>query len=438
MMQQSQREPIFDLPDPREYEARLFPLRGHALYGDADRFEDCRFLMPAVLADFTQTHDFTNTATNLEICPSCFFNTSGTTSRSKRIPYTDNDLERQRIHEAIALKKLGMRRGDGVISLGAPLPSISGWAIVNGSETVGASVLNTSQLDYEDVFVRRQERRANIVIGTPVVVKEIGRAIREEYGALTDVFPNMRTGIIFGDVLPNRLRNDVRDIWGFKNIYSLYGTVEADVVATESTLAAGEMDLMFERLIFEIIVEAELEKERGIAGYQPVATDIRSVSDGTIGEIVISDLSRELLPLIRYRIGDVVQVHHGSGAHNRNRPTVSVLGRSKNTVRFAGIPIYEMQISRALDEALVDRAAEWRLVSGASEAAPCYQLMIEPATHAVVRDSDRTAIYDALRRQRSEINDVDLRRIIEIAWIERLEQAPAQGDAKARRFTVAE
>ena len=438
MSQQPKREEMSNLPDPREYGARVFPLRGHALYGNADRFEDCGFLMPAALADFTQEHDFTDTATSLEICPSCFFNTSGTTSRSKRIPYTDNDLNRQRIHEAIALKKLGMRRGDGVISLGAPLPSISGWAIVNGSETVGASVLNTSQLDYEDVFTRHQEQRANIVIGTPVVVKEIGLAIREEHGALANVFPNMRTGIIFGDVLPTRLRNDIRDVWGFRNIYSLYGTVEADVVATESTFAPGEMELMFERLIFEIIVEAELEKERHIAGYQPVATDIRSVPNGTIGEIVISDLSRELLPLIRYRIGDVVRVHRGSDAHNRDLPTISVLGRSKNTVRLAGIPIFEMQISRALDQALGNRAVEWRLESGAPDAAPRYRLTIEPADQAGMGESDRSAIYDALRRERPELSQINLGRLMEIAWTDRLEQAPVQGDAKARRIAVTE
>jgi phenylacetate-CoA ligase len=429
-------ETLTQLPSPMSYKENVFPLRDHPLYGNADRFEDCGYLLPATLADFTNQDGYAIQATHLEICPACFFNTSGTTSRSKRIPYSDDDLERQRKHEAIALRKLGLGKGDGVISLGAPLPSISGWAIVNGSETAGASVLNTSQLDYEVIFDRKSQTKATIVIGTPLVVREIGAAIQEEYGPLGDVFPNMKTGIIFGDVLPPRLRREIAELWGFKAIYSLYGTVEADVVATESPTHAGRMELMFERLIFEIIPEPELMQERADPSYVPLAVDIRTVADGTIGEIIISDLSRDVLPLIRYRIGDVVQVHRAADTETTNLPLVSVLGRSKNMVFMNDVPLYEMQINSALEEALDGQVSEWRLVQTEGMPKRAYQLTVEPMDIPNPTIAHTRAVLAAIRDLRPTLLGSDLGDVIEVAWTEKLEQGPVTGDAKAARIVL--
>lgn len=430
------QEGMFQQPSPMSFAERVFPLKDHPLYGNADRFEDCGYLLPATLADFTNRDGYATQATHLEICPACFFNTSGTTSRSKRIPYSDADLERQRNHEAIALRKFGLGKGDGVISLGAPLPSISGWAIVNGSETAGASVLNTSQLDYEVVFERKSQMKATTVIGTPLVVREIGLAIQEEYGSLKDLFPNMKMGIIFGDVLPPRLRREIADLWGFKAIYSLYGTVEADVVATESPSNPGRMELMFERLVFEIIPESELLREKVNHDYVPKAVDIREVDDGMIGEIVISDLSRDVLPLMRYRIGDVVQVHHSTLGSLHTLPLVSVLGRSKNMVFLNDVPLYEMQINSALEKALDGQVSEWRLIQKAAKPKRAYQLIIEPIGILNPAHDYTQAVLAAICDLHPALVTSDLGKVIEVEWTEKLEQGPVRGDTKAARIVL--
>lgn len=425
----------YDLPSPLTYTKAVFPLKEHPLYGDLNNFKESPYLMPAELADFTNEYDYSEKVTNLEICPACFFNTSGTTNRSKKIPYSDDDLDRQRIHEAVALTKLGVGKGDGVISLGAPLPSISGWAIVNGSETTGAKVLNTCQLDYDDVLLRNQQDQATVVIGTPIVVKEIGLAIREDHGDLRKVFPNMRTGIIFGDVLPDALRKEIKEIWGFKNVYSLYGTVEADVVATESIEKPGDMELMSERLIIEIIPENELAKEKTNKNYQPIAYSLDEINDGTVGEIVISDLSRSVLPLIRYRIGDIIEVHKPS--QSQKTTTVKVLGRSKNTVLVEKIPLYEMQINEAIESVLSGRVSEWRLIQDPDGAAR-YDLQVCLAPGQEINYADGEHILDALKSQRKELQSLKLASSIQVKWVDRIEQDEVKGDAKAKRIVLAE
>lgn len=422
------------LPDPRNLAHDLFPLREHPLYGSVEDFTSCQYLAPPTLAAFTNDCSYGQGVTGLEICPACFFNTSGTTSRSKKIPYSDADLERQRLHESIALRRLGLGPGDAVISLGAPLPSISGWAIVNGSKATGAEVLNSSQLDFEEALTDTNRLRASVVIGTPRVVREIGLAIQEEYGSLHKFLPNLHTAVIFGDVLPDALRADIKSIWGFRQVYSLYGTVEADVVATESTTQQGRMDPLLERLVIEIIPEPELQKEWRDPDYHPRAYDIRAVPDGTLGEILITDPARDVLPLLRYRIGDVVQVH--AAESDMERPLMTVLGRSANTVRLDGVPVYEMQITNALESALGERLADWQLVQLQRSGAGQYRLCVQPNPGAQIKVTDWQTIQAHLKLQRPALAALQLDRLVQFEVVEAISHGELKGDAKAKRIQL--
>ena len=423
-----------DLVDHESLKKKLFPLVKHPLYGDVASFETSSFLEPPVLADFTNDTSFEG-VTNLEICPSCFFNTSGTTSRSKKIPFSDADLERQKIHESIALRKLGMGPGDGVMSLGAPLPSISGWAIVNGSEATGARALNTSQLDYETIFEKAWQKDVTFVIGTPLVVKEIGRAIEEEMGPIKGVLPNLKTAVIFGDVLPDALRQELKAAWGFTNVFSLYGTVEADVVATECMDHPGEMNLMSERLVFEFIPEEELAQERLIADYCPRSFPIEEAQDGSYGEILISDLSRDTLPLIRYRIGDVIQVHRATGTHNITEPTVSVMGRSKNTVMLGKVALYEMQLNRALKNFLGGALVEWKIIEQKPGTQHRYHLQFQTNDDREI-EAQPGLFFSCLKEQRSDLKTINFDAEILLQKVDGFDRAEVSGDTKSQRIIL--
>lgn len=425
-----------EIIDHAEFKRRLFPMQDHALYGTLNSFDESPYLTPPVLADFTNDTDFSEEATSLEICPACFFNTSGTTSRSKKIPFSDADLERQKVHEAIALRKLGMGEGDAVMSLGAPMPSISGWAIVNGSEATGARALNTSQLDYDYIFDKNWGDQVTFVIGTPLVVKEIGKAIVDEYGPIRECMPNMRTGIIFGDVLPDALRAELKAIWGFDNVYSLYGTVEADVVATECPANQGEMDLMSERLIFEFVSEEELAKERTNSSYVPKMVPIADIADGAFGEIIISDLSRDTLPLIRYRIGDIVQVHRAAAIHNVEYPTISVLGRSKNTILFGDVAFYEMQLDNALKRCFGEDLIEWRITEQASDNNAHYLLEVQLVAGLTITNEKHDQLHQALVSQRKDLSRVAMANEISLIAVTEFEQVEVSGDTKAKRIIL--
>jgi phenylacetate-CoA ligase len=427
----------YQFSDEAELVARtkkLFPLKDHPLYGTASCFEELEYLSPARLAAFVAARDADACdVTNLEICAACFFQTSGTTSRSKQIPYSDADLERQKQHEAIAFRKLGMTRADGVLSLGSPLPSISGWAITNGSRALGATVVNSSHLDYEDAVTDRAlAERATFAIGTPIVTLEIGLELAREHGSVRQAFPNMRVGVLFGDVLPDVLRRTIADVWGFSEVLSLYGTVEADVVATECRSAPGELELMQERLIIELLPASELAKERNTPGYRPRAMSINAAPNGAIGELLISDPSREALPILRYRIGDVVQVFRGTGAQNRQQATITVLGRSKNAVVLGGVALYEMQIDAAVSSVLKDQVRDWRLRQVAKP--DKFQLSIEAPGYD--GPGLETSVRRALYRSKSDLASVALDGRLSVELVSGFDSPSRGGDVKAQRIEL--
>ena len=67
-----------------------------------------------------------------------------------------------------------------------------------------------------------------------------------------------------------------------------------------------------------------------------------------------------MLPLIRYRVGDIVEVHKEKCECGRETPRIRVLGRAANTVYLEGGPVYEMQLHLALNKTLGSDYSDWK------------------------------------------------------------------------------
>jgi phenylacetate-CoA ligase len=417
----------------RAYAAMMssaFPLRDHPLYGSLDRFEDAPCLTPAALSEFTEQAAYACDVMQLEVCPACFFQTSGSTGRSKRIPYSVRDLEKQADHEATAFRKLGMSSRDVVLSLGSPPPSISAWAIANGSRRLGAAVVNGSHVDYERVFADGRNAEVTTLFATPLVALAVGRALAEERGDLRRVFPHIQRAILFGDALPRSLRSEVRELWGADRVLALYGTVEADVVATELDDEQGDLDPMLEELLIEIVPEEELWRQHTDPSYAPVPMSLVDLPPGeVIGEILLSDLRREALPLVRYRIGDVVRVR----VREDGRPTLNVLGRSKSTVFVGGAPIYEMVLDRAVEEAFGGAACRWQLTAARRSDGPFELVLERPPGGAAGAEG---AVLDALAALVLP-RGIDVARHFRVSCTPQLPERTGAGDLKAARVVIA-
>jgi phenylacetate-CoA ligase len=90
-----------------------------------------------------------------------------------------------------------------------------------------------------------------------------------------------------------------------------------------------------------------------------------AVAEGADGELVITTLTKEALPLIRYRTGDIVSITHEPCATcGRTSPRISkIRGRTDDMLIIRGVNVFPSQIESVLLE-----------VEGAK---PHYQLIVD-------------------------------------------------------------
>ncbi|MFF5084882.1 phenylacetate--CoA ligase family protein [Actinoplanes sp. NPDC000266] len=120
-------------------------------------------------------------------------------------------------------------------------------------------------------------------------------------------FPALRAMLVAGEPLGPARRRRISEIWRVPVVQE-YGSSETGGLAGECP--HGRLHLWADRAIFEV--------------YDP--TTGRCAADGA-GELVVTMLAREAMPLLRYHIGDRVEVAHGECPCGSELPVVRVLGR---------------------------------------------------------------------------------------------------------------
>ncbi|MEV4352589.1 AMP-binding protein [Actinoplanes sp. NPDC049596] len=120
-------------------------------------------------------------------------------------------------------------------------------------------------------------------------------------------FPALRALLVAGEPLSPARRNRIAQIWGVPVVQE-YGSSETGGLAGECP--HGALHLWADRAIFEV--------------YDP-ATGL--LSEEGAGELVVTMLVREAMPLLRYHIGDRVEVSYRDCPCASGLPIVRVLGR---------------------------------------------------------------------------------------------------------------
>jgi phenylacetate-CoA ligase len=329
----------------------------HDLYGRLEKFEDSALLTSDMLSRYTSSHPVQESITEFGECPRCYFQTSGTSGRAKQIPYSAADLERQIDHEAQSFALAGMKPSDIVLTLASPPPSLSAWATINGSTRLGASVINTSYVDFDTPIGVGESHSATFVFGTPLMLEMIGETCVDGWGSVEAVYPNVRYGILYGDLLPPALERRVKRLWGI-DIRFLYGSVEADVIAMSCPEGDDTLHIMDQKIVVELLPENAVRP----GSPAPSNTDLIAISEapeGTRGEVVVSDLYRDHLPLIRYRTGDLVEIATTECPCGRVGSRLRVLGRRANMIDLGGRILHEIDIHQAIERALGTTWDDW-------------------------------------------------------------------------------
>jgi phenylacetate-CoA ligase len=256
---------------------------------------------------------------------------SGTTGKPTVVGYTQNDLNSWTTSLARALTSIGLGRGDVIqVSYGYGLFT-GGLGLHYGAERIGATVLPTSVGNTERQIELMQDLGSTAIACTPSYLLHMGE-VAEKIGVSIKKDTKLRAGILGAEPWTEKMRERMEDWLGIK-AYDIYGTSElSGPMFTECTEQNG-FHIWGDIALTEII-----DPKTG----EPVAP-------GEKGELTITILQKEALPMIRFRIGDITSMDEGVCPCGRTHPRVQrIQGRVDDMLIIRGINVFPSQVEYAL------------------------------------------------------------------------------------------
>jgi len=149
---------------------------------------------------------------------------------------------------------------------------------------------------------------------------------------------------------------------------------------------------------------------------------LEPLPDGQPGELILTNLSSESAPLIRYRMKDLVNFNREVCACGRTnlRLMGGVLGRTDDMFHFAGVNIYPSQIQDLLHE-LDEFSLEYKIFVPRMGSGNHLKISVEPVSGMMTvgqLDNARQKLIEAIRTHIKVTPDVE---VVEIGSLPRFE-----------------
>ncbi|MDI6719957.1 MAG: phenylacetate--CoA ligase [Methanomicrobiales archaeon] len=256
---------------------------------------------------------------------------SGTTGKPTVVGYTQRDVDAWTTSLARALTSCGLGRGDVIqVSYGYGLFT-GGLGLHYGAERIGATVLPTSVGNTERQIELMQDLGATAIACTPSYLIHMGE-VAERMGISIAKDTQLRTGVLGAEPWSERMRTRIQEWLGIR-AFDIYGTSElSGPLFTECAEQKG-MHVWSDFALVEV-----LDPNSG----EPCAP-------GEPGELVMTILQKEALPMVRFRIGDISTLNGDPCPCGRTHPRITrIQGRVDDMLIIRGINVFPSQIEHAL------------------------------------------------------------------------------------------
>jgi phenylacetate-CoA ligase len=208
-----------------------------------------------------------------------------------------------------------------------------GLGLHYGAERIGATVLPTSVGNTERQIELMQDLHATAIACTPSYLLHIGE-VAEKMGINLGKDTDLRVGILGAEPWSETMRDRIQNWLGIK-AYDIYGTSELSGPMFCECSEQNGFHVWGDLAFIEI-----LDPDTG-----------ESLGPGEKGELVLTMLQKEALPMIRYRIGDITSFEDEVCACGRTHPRVRrITGRVDDMLIIRGINVFPSQIEYALME----------------------------------------------------------------------------------------
>ncbi|MEW6234353.1 MAG: phenylacetate--CoA ligase [Candidatus Omnitrophota bacterium] len=258
---------------------------------------------------------------------------SGTTGKPTVVPYSRKDLDTWSELVARLLMAGGVTEKDIVqIAFGYGLFT-GGFGLHYGAEKLGAAVIPISSGNSERQIQIMKDFGATALVCTPSYALHLGEILREMGVESKDL--SLRFGLFGGEPWTENMRVQIQKSLGIlaTDNYGL-SEVMGPGVAGEC-LEQNGLHIFEDHFITEIIHPETCEP----------------VPFGVEGELVITTITKEAMPVLRYRTRDITRLMPEPCPCGRTFPRmVKVMGRTDDMLIIRGVNVYPSQVEEALLE----------------------------------------------------------------------------------------
>ncbi|GFM36156.1 phenylacetate-coenzyme A ligase [Desulfovibrio psychrotolerans] len=295
---------------------------------------------------------------------------SGTTGKPIVVGYTGNDLNSWAAMVARILVMGGLCRDD-VVQIAFHYGMFTGgFGLHAGAERLGASVIPSSGGNARRQIMIMQDYRTTALCCTPSYALHLADTM-EEMGVNPNAL-HLKRGLFGAEAWSEAMREEIQErlkITATDN----YGISEVmgPGVAGECLVRQG-LHVNEDHFLFEIV-----HPETGVP-----------VPDGEVGELVITTLTKEAFPMVRFRTGDLTRMIAEPCSCGRSfRRIARVIGRTDDMLIIRGVNVFPLQVESIL--------------FGMEGAEPHYQIVLEREgrldTATVFLEVSENLLFDRMR-----------------------------------------
>jgi phenylacetate-CoA ligase len=307
---------------------------------------------------------------------------SGTTGKPTVVGYSRNDLNIWSELVARFMAAAGVTADDIVhIAFGYGLFT-GAFGLHYGAEKIGASVIPISGGNTDRQIMIMEDYRSSVLVCTPSYALTIADRM-ERMGHARDAL-SLRVGLFGAEPWSEEMRREIEQRLGIlaTDNYGL-SEVMGPGIAGECLEKCG-MHIFEDHFIAEII-----DPETG-----------QVLPPGAIGELVLTTLTKEAIPVIRYRTRDITRLHYERCRCGRTLVRMEkTRGRSDDMLIIKGVNVFPTQIEEVLFQ-----------VEGCQ---PHYQLVVDRVDNSdtleVLVEVNEAIFFDEMRKQRAFIDLVEKR-----------------------------
>ncbi len=249
---------------------------------------------------------------------------SGTTGGGKIRFISSEDDATEHLFLARLLKTCGIAPADRVACLDTD-PAAVMISFPRACELIptAESYSLSTGAGFERSLALLERLRPTALVSVPSIIERTLDAAPVSRSPMPD---SIQRVIYIGEGMDDTLRKRVQGTLGAE-VFSYYGSSETSALGIECIAHSG-IHLFGSRTLFEI------ETDPAVPNH---------------GELIVTTLVQRALPLLRYRLGDLINLRQGSCACGLDEPRIDVLGRSQMFASILGSKIHHHALRESLE-----------------------------------------------------------------------------------------